>query len=76
MTHLGVYTKNIRHCHNTAHSKVGQNFVVKAMNDTTNENGLVPSPLLFGTVARFPINDSDIPTQVEKSKPRRPHKQK
>jgi hypothetical protein len=38
----------------------------KALNDTTGENGLVPSLLVFGIVPRFPILSSNLPEQQER----------
>jgi hypothetical protein len=36
---------------------------VKAMNDTAGPHGLVPSPLLFGVLPRFPEVDGQLPDQ-------------
>ena len=36
------------------------------MNDTMGESGLVPSLLVFGTIPRFPIISSDLPSQKER----------
>ena len=41
-------------------------LAVKAMNDTMGENGLVPSLLVFGIIPRFPIINSELPTQKER----------
>lgn len=40
----------------------------KAMNDTIDHNGLVPSLLVFGVIPRFPILCSEFPTQRERMK--------
>ena len=39
---------------------------VKAMNDTINENGLVPSRLVFGIIPRLAIINTDLPTQKDR----------
>ena len=41
---------------------------VKAMNDTMGPNGLVPSLLVFGMLARFPIVNSSLPDQRDRMK--------
>ena len=41
-------------------------LAVKAMNDTMNEDGLVPSLLVFGTLPRFPLTDSNVVAQKER----------
>ena len=45
---------------------MGLQLAVKAMNDTMGENGLVPTKLVFGTIPRFPIINSDLPSQKER----------
>lgn len=41
-------------------------LATKAMNDTMNEDGLVPSLLVFGIIPRFPIIATELPTQKER----------
>lgn len=36
------------------------------MNDRINENGLVPSRLVLGMFPRFPILNTDLPTQKDR----------
>ena len=43
-------------------------LAVKAMNDTSGENGLVPSLFVFAIIPRFPIISSHIPTHHERMK--------
>lgn len=38
-------------------------IAVRRMNDTVNDNGLVPIRLVFGALPRFPILNSDIAYQ-------------
>jgi hypothetical protein len=47
---------------------VSLRLAVKALNDTMNPEGLVPSYLVFGILPRFPALNSELPTQVDKMK--------
>lgn len=42
------------------------NLTVKEMDDTLGDNGIVPSRLVFGILARFPILNFDLPSQNER----------
>jgi hypothetical protein len=39
---------------------------VKAMNDTIGKNGLVPSPMAFGVIPRYPSINTELPNQKVK----------
>lgn len=58
--------KKIRHEYPSANPKTILRVAVKAMNDTMGENGLVPSRLVFGILPRFPILNSNLPSQKER----------
>lgn len=60
-----IYRK-IRYTHPTVSPLYLLKVAVKAMNDTMGENGLVPSRLVFGMIPRFPIINTDLPTQKER----------
>lgn len=60
-----IYRK-IQHDHPRVAKEMLLRVAVKAMNDTMNENGLVPSLLVFGLIPRFPIIASELPNQKER----------
>lgn len=60
-----IYLK-IRLSHPSIRPDVCLSLAVKAMNDTMNSNGLVPSLLVFGVLPRFPTTNSKIPAQQER----------
>lgn len=41
-------------------------LAIKAMNETMGPNGLVPSYLVFGILPRYPVLNTDLPTQSER----------
>ncbi len=53
----------IKHENQKLNRKIALRIAVKAMNDTLEPNGLVPSYLVFGCVPRFPAVDSKLPNQ-------------
>lgn len=53
----------VKHAHPNIPNRYILRVAVKAMNDTINENGLVPSRLVFGIIPLFPIINTDLPTK-------------
>ena len=60
-----IYRK-VKHDHPNLMPKTILRLSLKAMNDTMGENGLVPSLLTFGVIPRFPILNTELPTQQER----------
>jgi len=58
--------RKIQHDFPEANPRMILSVAVKAMNDTINEKGLVPSRLVFGILPRFPILNSNLPNQKER----------
>lgn len=57
-----IYRK-IKHDHEDIPNAMLLRLAAKAMNDTMNEDGLVPSLLLFGIIPRFTIISTKLATQ-------------
>lgn len=58
--------RKVQHDHADVPKAMLLRLAVKAMNDTMNENGLVPSLLVFGIIPRFPIIATELPTQKDR----------
>lgn len=52
--------------HPTIDPEIGLRLAVKALNDTTGPDGIVPSLLVFGSLPSFPAVNMDVPMQKER----------
>lgn len=52
--------------HPTIDPEIGVRLAVKALNDTTGPDGMVPSLLVFGSLPSFPAVNMDLPIQKER----------
>ena len=60
-----IYLK-VKHDHPNLAPQTILRLSLKAINDTIGEQGLVPSSLVFVTVPRFPIMNTELPKQEER----------
>jgi hypothetical protein len=57
-----VYSR-VRHDYPTLPETLSLRFACKALNDTANSLGLVPSLLVYGVLPRFPMSRTELPDQ-------------
>jgi hypothetical protein len=60
--------QKVRYDYPNLNPDISLRLAVKAMNDTMNPEGLVPSYLVFGILPRFPASKSKLPSQMDRMK--------
>lgn len=64
---LGRPFRKEKHDHPNIPRDIMPRLTTKAMIDTMNEDGIVPSLLVFGVIPRFPVIATDLPMQNKRT---------